>query len=172
MSTTFWLDMDGVLADFFGAACRLHGFDPEAYPPNVWDMPSVLGITAEEFYRPMTADWWAWLRPTPEFVTLREVMRRRDVRILTSPHDGRSMLGKKLWVSIWCPSRLIVFASYEQKAKYAGPDQVLLDDCDRNIEAWRLAGGTAILMPRRWNSGWREPDTFQALNSLACLIYH
>ncbi len=171
ISRTFWLDMDGVLVDFCSAACRLHGFDPEAYPPNVWDMPSVLGITPEEFYRPMTAKWWSFLKPTPECDILRDLLRRQDVRILTSPHDHRSRRGKAFWAMIQWPGVPVVFAHYEQKPQYAGPGQVLLDDCDRNIEAWRAAGGVGILMPRRWNSGWREPNARRALETLLDYCY-
>ncbi len=164
---TIWLDMDGVLCDWFTATCKLHGYDPEQYPADTWDIAGVFGITTEQLFRPMGTAWWAWLKPTPEYHWLREILRHwRDMALLTTPYDDRSRQGKELWALLRWPGAPVVFADDGDKGKYACPGDVLLDDCDANIKAWRDAGGTGILMPRRWNSGWREPDTRRALEEL------
>ena len=162
-----WLDMDGVLCDWFAATCELHGYDPAQYPADTWDIAGVFGITTKQLFRPMTTDWWAWLKPTPEYHWLREILRyRRDVAILTTPYDERSRQGKEFWAMLNWPGPQLMFADDGDKARFARPGDVLLDDCDHNVEAWRAAGGVGILVPRRWNSGWRDTDTRGALEEL------
>lgn len=39
------------------------------------------------------------------------------------------------------------------KDLYAKPGQILIDDADHNVEAFRSADGEAILVPRPWNKG-------------------
>lgn len=61
-----YLDMDGVLCDFVGAACKLHGRDPATV--THWNFFKDWGMTAEEFWRPIHEageDFWANLEPYP-----------------------------------------------------------------------------------------------------------
>lgn len=46
---------------------------------------------------------------------------------------------------------------HEMKAMFAGPRKVLIDDSRSNVEAFSLAGGQAVLVPRPWNGGIGDP---------------
>lgn len=63
-----YIDMDGVLADFCGAAFRCHGhnYDHDTYPRNEWEIAKVLGVTMDEFWKPIDdagIEYWANLEP-------------------------------------------------------------------------------------------------------------
>ena len=49
------LDMDGVLCDFHGAACKIHGRQPSPWPAGKWDIAAELGLTDRAFWDPIEA---------------------------------------------------------------------------------------------------------------------
>ena len=65
-----FLDLDGVLADFFHPALARHGRADlaTAWPRGVRDMAETMGLTWEAFWAPLVAEgpaFWADLPPLP-----------------------------------------------------------------------------------------------------------
>ena len=149
-----FLDLDGVLVDFVGGALKLHGKELPHHETS-WDFMAQLGIGPEAFWSPMGEDFWANLEPTPEMPHIVELVEshfNRDVYLCTSPcQTPGCTTGKARWVEKHLPNyrrKLILLGG---KDLFAGPNRVLIDDHDKNVEAWRLAGGMAVLVPRPWN---------------------
>lgn len=69
--------------------------------------------------------------------------------------------GKQAWASYhfpWIP----LFLTGAKKACIATPEILLVDDSDGEVDAWRKAGGRAVLFPRRWNSDHQQYAVLQA----------
>lgn len=157
------LDMDGVIADFMGHLCKYHGrpspyLDPKNY--GIWDTETLWGITVEEFWAPIKEDslhFWKTIPKTSEadFIVQEAVARfgTENVAILTAPSDDEGAVpGKRKWMEKYFPQfkKRMIFGS--AKEFMAAPYRTLIDDRDKNVEAFRNAGGNAILVPRLWNS--------------------
>lgn len=136
------LDLDGVLADFYGAAERILGCPYRSLTSaQVWGRLD----QQDSFFRhlPLLGDAMAlWAG----------VQGRGNIRILTALPlpTGRlsSAPGDKLaWVRqhISAEAPVILVSSGRQKAKLAVQGDILIDDLPRNIDAWVAAGGTGIL---------------------------
>ena len=54
-----------------------------------------------------------------------------------------SVSGKKMWVKNNMPGVQLYIEN--DKYKYAEPDAILIDDMEKNVEAWKEAGGIGIL---------------------------
>lgn len=154
-----FLDMDGVLSDFVGAACRVHELTCYDKPEHIgrFDMEKIWGMTLEQFWRP-TNDWhfWAELEKTAEADTIVELATKtfgeKNIAILTSPSlDPSCVPAKRHWVKKYYPqfAKNMIF-SYG-KGMLADPGRVLIDDRDRNVEDFNAAGGFGVLVPRLWN---------------------
>ena len=74
------LDIDGVLADFQGAACRAHGRSSPwvgRAANGVWDMAELWGIAEDEFWAPLCGrEFWAALQPTVECFDIVKLVER------------------------------------------------------------------------------------------------
>ena len=152
------VDMDGVLVDFVTAALRLHDrMDVrENWPAGTWDFPTVLGISAREFWRPIHeagAEFWASLAPyswCDELLSL--IAESQHWSILTSPcSDPYCSAGKIIWLQQRFGRGFRDFLVGPPKWLCARPDQLLIDDNDSNVEQFRARGGRAILFPQPWN---------------------
>lgn len=162
------LDMDGVVADFVTAALALHG-QPDAlaaWPPGEWDMAKVLGISTSAFWKPidqMGADYWAGLEPYPwaaELIAL--IQESAPYAILSSPGLGaEAPTGKIHWLRKHVKPNFANYLFGHQKWLCARPDQVLIDDRDKNIDQFVAAGGHGILFPQVWNSNHAITDRLQ-----------
>jgi 5'(3')-deoxyribonucleotidase len=165
-----YLDMDGVLADFIGGACKAHG-RPYPYENEsalgIWDTEKLWGISAAEFWQPIDAydKFWDTLDKTAEADILVDMVTglfgRDNVAVLTAPSmDPTCVPGKRRWMQRHYPwlSKKMIFASHEGKQFMAGKDTLLIDDKDSNVVEFREAGGSAILMPRHWNVRWMQAE--------------
>lgn len=149
-----YLDMDGVLVDFFRAACDLHGFAFRDYPRGEWYMEKVLGISWDEFARDMDTEWWANLPKCPDADYI--VSNAINPVILTSHMDGRSVDGKHAWIEEHYPGTGIVFT--HDKGLVACGSSVLVDDRKKNIDAFLAGGGlAAIHIPSEWRGCPKTP---------------
>ena len=169
-----FIDMDGVLADFVGGACRVH-HRPNPYTSGQsgalgqFDIEKIWGISARDFWEPVVADsdFWFNLKETPEAQGIVDVALQTFGRdhccILTAPNmdDPHCVPGKNWWIAKHFPvfkkdaakgyhTGNILFGSAKQFL--AGPDRVLIDDRDRNIDEFRQWSGIGIRVPRLWNS--------------------
>lgn len=159
------LDMDGVIADFLGGAARAHDRpwpydDPKAL--GVWETADLWGITVAEFWAPLRgADYWADLEPTADGFDILEAVEDAfgdRVCLLTTPSkDPECPAGKLRWIAKHVPQYENRYLMGPSKEFCTGPNRLLIDDRDENVERFVAAGGTAFLLPRPWNKRHAEP---------------
>jgi 5'(3')-deoxyribonucleotidase len=161
------LDMDGVVADFVGGVCAAHNRpspydDPSSY--GVFDMDKLWGMTSREFWKPCDGEsFWDDLQKTPDADDIVSSVVNNfgleNIAILTAPSMSPYCVpGKRRWMKRHYPflAKNMIFTS--AKKFLAGPDRVLIDDRNENIESFRAAGGHGILLPRLWNRLYRMWD--------------
>ena len=139
-----YIDMDGVLADFFGAWAKLAGKDnyrdiedPETKLQLIRDNPT----------------FWIDLDPLSNAGRLLGFVKKNFGRykICSSPlaGDPNSEPQKRKWVakylSAFPPDEVIITHNKPAYATQAdGTANILIDDYGKNIAAWGAAGGIAI----------------------------
>lgn len=155
------LDMDGVVCNFVGSCVKLFGKDEDEvrrrWEPMQFDIEFAMGITKEELWGGIDGageEYWSemmeapWARRLYSFCT-----NAAPTFFLTSPsHDPRSLSGKLKWMKRFTGDD--EFRNYlvgPQKFLCAAPGNVLVDDADKNVQAFVEAGGMAITMPSVWN---------------------
>jgi len=171
-SWRLFLDMDGVIADFVGAALRTHnaiGLYEKGRAQNCDDIAKLLGISQKDFWGKLDEDpqFWYSLRPTHDAEQLVEfaedLVGREHVAILTSPAQSEHCVpGKRAFIARHFPqfSQRIIFCPSATKCFVAGPQRVLVDDKESNVEEFRRAGGIGVLVPREWNRLYRKSPQF------------
>jgi 5'(3')-deoxyribonucleotidase len=165
-----FLDMDEVLADFTGSAIALHGFTRERLelgrPPGEWDITKVLGISQDEFWKPINEkgeEFWKGLKPLPwmyDVLSLVESLTS-DWYVVTSPcRNSCCYSGKAWWFDKFFPAlacdKLIITGHKYLLAK--GRSTILIDDRESNVKKFRQAGGNAFTFPTRGNNGHARAD--------------
>ena len=146
-----YLDMDGVLADFFGGVEKLYGVShwKELTSDKTKDLKKevINRITGTDFFATLpkfsTAD---------QLIDMVKEFTGGKFSINTSPLRGdneNSAKYKKVWVSnnIPQPDTMIITGRKETYArdKASGTPNILIDDRPINIEKWQAAGGHGIL---------------------------
>ena len=147
-----YVDMDGVLADFFGGVEKLYGVE---HWKDLTSSKDEGGLKQEVINRITGTDFFATL---PEFPTSDQLIAMvkkftgGTFSILTSPLRGdheNSTKYKKIWITqhIANPEQVIVTGRKEAyaKDKASGTPNILIDDRPTNIERWQNAGGYGIL---------------------------
>ena len=144
--TEVFLDMDGVLADFFSAQAKLA------------DVPTYRDISPEQ--NEMTLDkmvgtnFFATLDKFPSADQLVDMCIRifGHYNICSSPLRGdydNSELNKKIWIAKHLekklPLEIYITPNKQQHAKQPdGTPNILIDDRGSNITSWEAAGGVGI----------------------------
>ena len=148
---TVYLDMDGVLADFFGGVEKLYGVShwKELTADKSKDLKK------EVIDRITGTDFFATLPKFPTADGLIDMVKKftgGTFSINTSPLRGdheNSGKYKKVWISnnIETPAEIIVTGRKETyaKDKASGTPNILIDDRPINIKNWQAAGGYGIL---------------------------
>jgi len=156
----WFLDMDGVIADFYEGAIRAFGFDRtrlDEHPrPIPWEwVRQVFGLSLDEFFAGVGEDFWAELPQTTEARQIVEMVREvagDRVCVLTNPSGCRSAYtGKLRWLEANFPELLPNVLVGSAKHFCAGPNSVLVDDCEHNLDSFVAHGGRGVLVPRPWN---------------------
>lgn len=139
--TEVYVDMDGVLADFFGEWARLAGVPDHR---DIKDPESALALVRN------AEDFWLNLPKTSHADRLLDMVisAAGSYKILSTPlaDDARSGPHKIQWVKQNLQGRLPekVILSHN-KAQYAtqpdGTPNILIDDYGVNIRRWEAAGG-------------------------------
>lgn len=158
------VDLDGVLCDFLSSVCLVHGTTPQelfkTWEPGEFDCALPLGVDDDTFWENINVDpfFWHGMDWMPDG---REILKAVESRVgkdytflLSSPsRSPTAWSGKAWWVQKHIPEYRKKLILTESKHAVAGPKKVLIDDRDDNVKSFREAGGDAILLPRRWNSG-------------------
>ena len=146
-NTKIYLDMDGVLADFFAEYAKLAGIKSGNYrdiPPAKAD-PTLDKMVGTDFFMRL-----------PKFSTADSLVNlalkyNKNYGICSSPLRG-DFANSERWKREWIKKNLrpqpnIIFIT-STKEKYAvnsdGSPNILIDDRGTNIERWRAAGGIGI----------------------------
>ena len=137
-----YVDMDGVLADFFGEWKKLVGKDWRQLDKDELE-PALKKIRDAD-------DFWLNIPLTSNAKNLLSIIKKvkGNYKILSSPlaNDPKSEPHKREWIEknldFFPPSEVIIT---KDKAKYAtnpdGTPNILIDDYGVNISAWESAGG-------------------------------
>lgn len=154
---TAFFDMDGLLADFYGGACLVHGKEvplPAPYDPwNVW------GMDPSAFWEPLAnREFWAALRPLADGMDLLRRFRAVaddlgiKLAVCSSGLCPGSVDGKLDWLRRHAPDLAGAAVFTPHKELCAGPGKLLIDDHGPNVDWFTGHGGAAVLVPRSWNA--------------------
>ena len=148
---TVYLDMDGVMADFFGGVEKMYGVEHWKQLTN----DKTKDLKKEVIVRITGSDFFATLPKFPTADWLIEMVKKftgGNFSINISPLRGdheNSAKYKKLWISnnIEQPDDIVVTGRKETyaKDKGTGTPNILIDDRPVNIQRWQAAGGYGIL---------------------------
>ena len=148
---TVYLDMDGVLADFFGGIEKMYGVENWKQLTN----DKTKDLKKEVIDRITGTDFFATLPKFPTADDLIDLVKKftgGTFSINTSPLRGdheNSGKYKKVWISnnIEAPAEIVVTGRKETyaKDKASGTPNILIDDRPVNIQKWQAAGGYGIL---------------------------
>ena len=142
-ASEIYVDMDGVLADFFGDWKKLIGKD--------WRTIKDIGPALQKIRD--TEDFWLNLPMTSNAKNLLNLIKdvKGNYKILSSPlpDDPNSEPHKREWIkknlSFFPPQDVIITFD---KAKFAkqqdGTPNILIDDYGVNIQKWEAAGGVGF----------------------------
>lgn len=143
-ASQIYVDMDGVLVDFFGPWTKMMG---------VSDWKEIKDVDAALQKIRDTKDFWINLKPTSNADNLLSIIKeiKGEYSILSAPmaDDPRVEPSKKEWVeknlSAFPPKEVIITA---QKSKYAknsdGTPNILIDDFGQNVSKWEASGGVGF----------------------------
>jgi len=148
---TVYLDMDGVLADFFGGVEKMYGVDhwKELTSDKTKDLKKEVidRITGTDFFATLPK-----FQSADALIDMVKKFTGGKFSINTSPLRGdheNSGKYKKVWISnnIEQPDEIVVTARKETYAKNKanGMPNILIDDRPVNIQRWQAAGGHGIL---------------------------
>jgi len=146
-----YIDMDGVLADFFGGVEKMYGVQhwKELTSDKTKDLKSevINRITGTDFFATLPR-----FDSAGELISMVKEFTGGNFSINTSPLRGdhtNSSKYKKLWIqnNIEQPDDIIITGRKESyaKDKASGTPNILIDDRPVNIDRWQNAGGYGIL---------------------------
>lgn len=156
-----YLDMDGVCVDFVSAAIKVNDGDPikvlAAWPEGAYDITQVMEIPPDQFWKKVSdagVDFWRGLNYYPWFWQMYYKLKEMaDVVFLSSPsEDVWSAAGKLGWLQDRFGKAFRNYCLTQLKDLGANPRAILIDDFEVHVDAFRKAGGRAILFPQDWNS--------------------
>lgn len=156
-----FVDQDGVLADFITGCSKLLGqpLTPDQDGHQIYDARKV-ELTNKRLFR--------HLPPTVDYADLIAYIRHTELpwEILTAAGVVNRELvvyDKQEWIKEWVCPNVVVTCTYSgsQKGAFARKGFVLIDDRQRNIDAWEKAGGIGILH----KSAEKTIDTLKALRN-------
>ncbi len=148
---TVYLDMDGVLADFFGGVEKMYGVDhwKELTNDKTKDLKKEVidKITGTDFFATLPK-----FESADGLIKMVKSFTGGNFSINTSPLRGdhaNSGKYKKVWIqnNIEKPDEIVVTGRKESyaKDKASGTPNILIDDRPINVQRWQGAGGYGIL---------------------------
>jgi 5'(3')-deoxyribonucleotidase len=170
MKMKIFVDMNGVIADFSTPALRANGAvigGEDEYPEECgWDILKACNkiraadgvdrapLTEDEFWNNLGYDFWYGLPMYPVAQTFIKYLEFwGDVYIATAPAlQDECVSGKYAWIKKHFPEYRSKLFICTHKELLADKNSILIDDRDRNCEAFEKAGGLAVPVPRPWNN--------------------
>ena len=143
-ASEIYVDMDGVLVDFFGEWTKMMGVSDWKQIKNVDQ--ALQKIRDKD-------DFWLTLKPTKNAGKLLAIIKKikGEYNILSAPlaGDPKAEPHKREWIAkylkIFPPKKVIITAD---KQKYAtqpdGTPNILIDDFGQNVAKWEGAGGVGF----------------------------
>jgi hypothetical protein len=136
VASPLFLDLDGVLADFDRGVVAVTGKRPEQLP--------------------MKEMWRALSRHADFFGTLDFMHDAQELWAFCAPHRPTILTGlplgswapeqKKRWVARMLGAEVpVITCMAREKARYASPGAILVDDREKARDPWEAAGGCFIL---------------------------
>lgn len=164
-----FLDMDGVIMDFVGGIFKWYQTEGLTHEDITgWNKIVTLtceakGMTKSEFWKGLTDEFWEGLEFLPWAEDLIALLEPYKPVLLTSPGShgagGKQAAIRKGLKQFWRDDRYLIGPA---KSYVAHPEAVLIDDSEKNVDAFSEAGGRAILFPQPWNrfGSSRDPVKF------------
>ena len=152
-----FLDMDGVLVDFFTGVNEIFNITK---PPHKYNWFEDYNVTRDQLNKVCGARFFSNLDWMSDGREIEEVVRRKfgseNIYLVTLPMpNSESWKGKVNWVNKHLSHYNKRFTiSTAPKSLLAGPNTLLIDDKDENIAEFVAAGGKGILVPRLWNKNY------------------
>jgi 5'(3')-deoxyribonucleotidase len=163
-----FLDMDGVLVDFFAGIKKELNLPIETEASigvkNVW---TAAAMSEKQFWQKIQkggSKFWSnlpiysWSKNL--IILLEKKFGKEQIFILSSPTlDASSAKGKKEWILKHLPEykRKLILTS--EKYLLAAPNRILIDDSEAQISHFIDWQGKGILFPRRWNKNWLHSNS-------------
>ena len=153
-----FLDMDGVVANFFEGVARLFGLSSDELPLGEYDMTKVLGVPFERIHDKICSYplFWHLLPKYPwsdDLMKLFDFSSTGSAFILSHPWPGDTNCcgGKLDWLRYHyeVPPNRVIFTSH--KYLLAAPGRLLIDDRVDECLRWRELGGRACEFPAHHN---------------------
>ena len=143
---TIYLDMDGVIADFFGGIQKLHGV---GHWKSIKDKQTLINsIRYTDFFNTLEPFKSSWI-----VIEKVKTISNGNWGICSSPLEGdhnNSAYWKRRWLEKhrWMPDvDQCIFTSNKHKYAWSpltGQPNILIDDKPENIMRWTQAGGIGI----------------------------
>ena len=138
-----YLDMDGVLADFFGDWSKISGV---SHYKDIGNVEQALQLVRDH------PTFWIDLPLLPNARALVKTVIEKygEYRICSTPlaGDGRSKPGKIAWINKHFadmpPAEVVLTHNKAERAQHNGVASILVDDFGTNINKWKAAGGIGI----------------------------
>ena len=149
-----YLDLDGPMVNWTKGVFDIYKEYPKLKPGQ--SAADALEITRTEMWSQIMkrgTKWWAELEPQPWAKDFFEELSKIDeVVILTSPsHIAAAHTGKAQWMKKFFGGGFRQYIMTKRKDLLARPGDILIDDMDKNIEAFTQAGGIGVIFPFPWN---------------------
>jgi len=154
---TIYCDMDGVLCDFDQGYKDLTGESTDEANAKgksyFWKLfRESVGENEKDFWanlppQPGGEDLWKFISPyNPNILSSPSIDFRLSQDQQLDPKFNQAIQGKKEWIdkNLYNVGEKF-FVPAVQKAKFAAPNHILIDDMKKNTDAWEAAGGIAIL---------------------------
>ena len=154
---TIYCDMDGVLCDFDQGYEKLTGESTDEANAKgksyFWKLfRESVGENEKDFWanlpwQPGGEELWNYIKSSsPNILSAPAVDFNLPQDQQLNPEFNQAIQGKKEWISKHLNGvNKEIFVPAPQKSTFATSKHILIDDMQKNIDAWRAAGGKAIL---------------------------